>query len=286
MLSICIPTFERWPFLAWTLDRLGRDFPDAEIVVSDNCSASAAQEPFRTPARWIWQDSNIGPFPNMLAAFSAATGDYAVYCADDDYVLPDEIARGIDYLDRHPEVAAYCAPCEIYDEVGQKTYWNAFKVGDPVTFTSGIDLFNFIISHHVWPEHLIYRVPVPLKPRTRAYWAFADLPDILATGAIHFSPVPFYRNVLFHPVGPRVQLGNEQCLTHFDEYRAGLEVLAHGLFGQQPYVTRHRIQEMISSFICARLENARQLYARNGDELNARMLAARLSIASPVRDAV
>jgi hypothetical protein len=121
--------------------------------------------------------------------------------------------------------------------------------------------------------------------RTRAYWAFSDIPDILAQGAIHFAPTPFYRNLLVHPVGERVQLGNEQCLTDFDEYRAGLEVMAYGLFGGElPYAARHRIAEMIQWFICARLDVARRLYARSGHELEAEMLAKRLAIASPARD--
>ncbi|HXI42779.1 MAG TPA: hypothetical protein VNH83_22545, partial [Bryobacteraceae bacterium] len=151
--------------------------------------------------------------------------------------------------------------------------------------TKGVDIFNFLIEHHVWPEHIIYRTPVPLKPRTRAYWAFADIPDILAAGAMHFSPTPFYRNLLVHPVGMRTQLGNEQCLTHFDEYRAGLEVLAQGLFGDGlPYAVRHQIQDMIQSFICQRLDVARRLHLQAGNEMEAAMIVKRLSIASPVRD--
>ena len=300
MLSICIPTYQRPKFLRWTLNRLIRDFPCAQIVVSDNDNPNneltevwclCNDGPVAWPVDAIDyypQPSNIGAFSNMFAALSAAKGDYAVYCADDDYLLPEQIAIGIEYLDSHPEVAAYCAPCEIWNEVEQRPYWNAFRV-EPCTFdrTQGVELFNLLILNHIWPEHLIYRLPLPLKPRTRAYWAFADIPDILAAGAIHFDPRPFYRNLLVHPVGERVQLGNVQCLTDFDEYRGGLEVLAHGLFGPNlAYPARHRIQEMISSFICSRLDVARRLYERAGQMAESSMLAARLSIASPVRDTV
>jgi glycosyltransferase involved in cell wall biosynthesis len=286
-LSICIPTYNRLEFLKWTLRRLHANFPQAEIIVSDNHSDDFVPLHDSWISRYIRQDSNIGPFPNMLAALSAATGDYAVYCADDDYLLPAHVATGIAYLEAHPEVAAYCAPCEIWNERDTYAFWNAFMVPKPLTFdhAHGIDLFNFIIESHVWPEHFIYRTSVPLKPRTRAYWAFADLPDILARGAIHFSPQPFYRNVLVHPVGEREQLGNVQCLTYFDEYRAGLEVLAHGLFGGElRYAARHHISEMIQSFICTRMAVAARLYERSGNPAEAQMLRARLSIASPVRD--
>ena len=35
-LTICVPTFNRDPFLAWTLDKTVADFPDTKIIVSDN----------------------------------------------------------------------------------------------------------------------------------------------------------------------------------------------------------------------------------------------------------
>ena len=42
-----------------------------------------------------------------------------------------------------------------------------------------MDLFNFIVMQHIWPEHIIYQTPVPLKQRARAYWAFADLVNVV-----------------------------------------------------------------------------------------------------------
>lgn len=286
MLSICIPTRNRQPFLEWSLRRLRADFPQAEIIVSDNASDAVSGIIF-SGVEYIRQPENIGAFPNMHAVLTAAKGDYAVYCGDDDYLLPSEINRGLAFLEAHPEVVAYCAPCEIYDEVNDKAFWNAFTVREARTFSKadGMELFNFIIQSHVWPEHIIYRTPVPILPRTRAYWAFSDLVDILSAGSIHFDPKPFYRNLLVHPVGERVQLGNEQCLTHFDEYRAGLEVLACGLFGSDlPYSTRLKINEMISHFLCMRYEAASQLYARKGNLAEAMQLRQRMSIASPRRD--
>lgn len=286
-LSLCIPGYNRPDFLAWTLDRLEIDFPAAEIIVSDDASTedmSSLRHDRRV--RWIQQPTNIGPFPNHRAALLASTRQYATYCANDDYLLPEQVAEAIAYLDAHPHISAWIAPCEIWSEVNQRPFWNAFQC-EPVTFdrSGGMELFNFVISHHVWPEHVIYRTPVPLAPRTRAYWCFTDLIDLLEAGQIHFSPTPFYRNLLVHPVGERVQLGNVMCLTAFDEYRGGLEVLAHGLFGEQPYKTRHHINDMISSFICQRMFNASVLYDRHGHTREAEMLRQRITIASPVRDA-
>lgn len=286
-LSICIPGYNRPDFLAWTLDRLEVDFPDAEIIVSDDASTEdMSSVRYDRRVRWIQQPQNIGPFPNHREALLAAIRPYAVYCANDDYLLPERISEAIAFLDAHPEISAYIAPCEIWNEVEQKPFWNAFGCEEQ-TFerSQGINLFNFIIESHVWPEHVIYRTPVPLAPRTRAYWCFADLIDLLERGAIHFSPAPFYRNLLVHPCGERVQLGNVQCLTFFDEYRAGLEVLAYGLFGQQPYAARRHLHDMIASFICQRMYNAAVLYQRQGHEAEAQMLQKRIAISDPRRDA-
>lgn len=287
MLSICIPTYKRQRYLEWTCKRLRADFPDAMLVISDNFSNHGNGVGRRYADHFIAQSSNIGAFANMLAALTAVEHGYAVYCADDDYLLPDEVNRAIAFLDANPEVAAYCAPCEVYDEVARKAFWNAYKVETPRSFSKdqGLELFNFLIQAHVWPEHIIYRTPVPLPQRTRAYWAFSDLVSILETGSIYFSDTPFYRNLLVHPVGEREQLGNSQCLTHFDEYRGGLEVLAHGLFGGElQYATRAKINDMISYFICQRFDVASQLYARKGEIAEATVLRQRMAIASPARD--
>jgi len=297
-LSICIPTYQRPKFLRWTLNRLIHAFPGAEIVVSDNDNDPGLSETWCLccdgPVAWpedaiqyIRQETNIGAFPNMYAALSAATRKYAMYCADDDYLLPEGIAAGIEYLEANPKIVAYCAPCQIWDEVNQTPFWNAFTVKQPRTYglMTSRELFNFLIEDHIWPEHIIYRTPVPILPRTRAYWAFADLATILQAGDIYFSNQPFYRNLLVHPIGDRVQLGNVQCLTYFDEYRAGLEVLAHGLFGSNlPYTARAKLQAMIGSFICARMHVAARLYAREGHETEAQMLMQRIAIADPRPD--
>jgi glycosyltransferase involved in cell wall biosynthesis len=287
-LSICIPGYNRPYFLKWTLDKLKADFPGAEIVVSDDGSDQPMHYVRNYPGiRWV-QQKHIGPFPNLRAALLEAKGKYAAYCANDDYLLPGRVSEAIQYLEDHPEVSAYIAPCEVWDEVEGKAFWNTWGNKEPQTFKGtheeALRLFNFIIQHHVWPEHGIYRTPVPLRPRTRAYWCFPDLVDLLEKGPIHFGTKPFYRNLLVHPVGERVQLGNVQCLTHFDEYRAGLEVLAYGLFGAANYQARRKIHDMINAFICQRMHVASILYERQGEPLEAEMLRQRVVIANPMPD--
>jgi glycosyltransferase involved in cell wall biosynthesis len=282
-LTICIPTFERDPFLKWTLDKTLADFPDTKIIVSDN---GKSQLEFPSEVRYIRQSHNIGAFPNMRVALLAASTKYCVFLGDDDYLLPDEVQKGIDYLEANPEVLVYFAPCQLYDEVQQTTNWDAFYVAEDETFTQADKLWNFIMHKHVWPEHAIYRrkgLADIITPRTTAYWCFADLANAAMKGPIHFAKTPYYRNLTGHPVGLRMKLGDQQCLTDFDSYRWGLEVLAATIFraalaANEPKNLAQTLNDMIRKFIWSRYEVAVRIHAANGRLADAELLKRRMEI--------
>ena len=284
-LTICVPTFNRAPFLKWTLDRTRKDFPGVKVLVSDNSSTDATHS-MLTDERYIRQAQNIGAFPNMRAALLAANTKYCMFLGDDDYLLPDEVQKGLDFMETHPEVLVYYTPCQLWDEINQKPNWDAFYVAEDETFTRADTLWNFIISKHVWPEHAIYRrkgLDQILQPRTGAYWCFVDLANAACRGPVHFAKTPYYRNLTGHPVGSRQKLGDQQCLTDFDSYRWGLEVLAHDIFrqalasGEQPDLKK-TINEMIRGFIWARYEVAVRILSANGRLAEADLLKKRMEI--------
>jgi glycosyltransferase involved in cell wall biosynthesis len=281
-LSICIPTFNRYQFLKWTVAKLKESGLTGEIIVSDNASTDDTKCIQLQGVKYIKQPENIGAFPNMREALLAAKGEYAVFCADDDYLLGDEVSRGTEFLDAHPDVVAYFAPCQLWDEVNGSPEWNAFYVGTDETFDDKGKLWNFIIHNHVWPEHAIYRtsaLPKIVQPRINAYWCFVDLANAIAAGPVHFASKPYYRNITFHPVGDRVKLGDQQCLTDFDNYRAGLEVLAFDLF--KDYLSdelKLKLRVMINHFINMRLGVAHKLLSMQGREDEALSIEKRLRI--------
>jgi glycosyltransferase involved in cell wall biosynthesis len=285
MLSICIPTYNRLPFLQWTIDKTLHDFPDAKLIVSDNASVDGTDR-FKFPGRYIRQPRNIGAFPNLRAALLASNTKYCTYLGDDDYLLPDEVQKGIDFLEANPTVAAYYAPVQLYNEIEQKVDWNAFYVATDTTFDRPDNLWNFIIQNHVWPEHAIWRrawLDHIMKPRLRAYWCFVDLAAAFAQGPVHFASTPFYRNLTRHPVGDRVKLGDQQCLTDFDEYRSGLENLAYDLFkaptpGVLPLELRQAVNSGIQGFIKTRIEVAHRLLTANKRYGEAESYAKRLMV--------
>jgi glycosyltransferase involved in cell wall biosynthesis len=282
MLSICIPTYNRFDFLKWTLERTQKDFPDAQIIVSDNASTDDTRT-IQFKCRYIRQATNIGAFPNMRVALLASSTKYCTFLGDDDYLVPEEVAKGIAFLEANPKVVAYYAPCQLYNEVEQKPTWDAFYVAEDETFTAPDVLWNFVIQKHVWPEHVIWRregLEKILLPRLRAYWCFLDLAAAFAAGPVHFAKTPFYRNITEHPIGRRVKMGDVQALTDFDAYRAGLENLAWDLFNKQ--LTQPGVREAVVNgiriFIHARIEVAHRLLAANQSWAEAESYAKRLMV--------
>jgi glycosyltransferase involved in cell wall biosynthesis len=278
-LSICIPTYERPAFLQWTLKKTIADFPEAKIIVSDDGKNDIRD--FK--GQYIRQSPRLGPFPNMRAALLTAHTKYAVFLGDDDYLVKDEVAKGIEFLEAHPEVLIYYAPCQLYDEVGQKPAWDAFYVAEDQTFTKADEIWNFIMHKHVWPEHAIYRrdrLEEIIQPRTPAYWCFVDLANAALRGPVHFAKTPYYRNITNHPVGSRMKLGDQQCLTEFDSYRAGLECLAFDLFQKnltEPGL-KASINDMIRQFLWSRYEVASRIFTANNRLVEAGVLQKRMQI--------
>lgn len=284
LLSICVPTFNRAPFLDWTLTKTVADFPLAKIVVSDNASTDDTRGVVRKHnARYIRQSTNTGAFPNMRAALLAAGTKYCVFLGDDDYLLPEEVQKGVDFLEANPEVSAYFAPCQLYDQVNDKPAWEAFYVAEDQTFSRSDEIWNFVMHKHVWPEHAIYRrkgLDKVLGPRMNAYWCFPDLCNAMAMGPVHFAKTPYYRNITHHPIGQRQKLGDVQCLTEFDAYRWGLEVMAFGLFSKADNFAelKPEINNMIRQFLWTRYEVASRIHQANGKLPQAHELQMRMEM--------
>jgi len=284
LLSICIPTYNRAPFLDWTLTKTKTDFPDAKILVSDNSSTDTTAQIVKTHgARYIKQSSNIGAFPNMRAALLAGSTKYVMYLGDDDYLVPEEVQKGVDFLEAHPEVSVYYAPVQLWNEIENSPMWGPFYEANDETFSRGDLLWNFVMHKHVWPEHAIYRrkgLERILAPRLQAYWCFLDLVNAMVAGPVHFAKASYYRNIVQHPVGQRQKLGDAQCLTDFDSYRWGLEIMAFGLFSKADNFAALKpdLQNMIRQFMWTRYEVASRIHKQNGRLAEAHELTMRMEM--------
>jgi glycosyltransferase involved in cell wall biosynthesis len=294
-LSICIPTCERARYLDRLLTHLERDcrFPfDTEIVVSDNASTDGtpgviAKFRSRFPLFTAFRQAHrVEGTINARAVLRAASGDYVVYVADDDFLLPGAIAPIVAALDANPTLTAIFAPWEVYDLTDSVALRRFYDHKAPASFgmPQALDALEFMLDHHVLPEIGIYRAaaftPV-LFPGRFTYWAFTNLVSLMSRGSVLFHPTPFYRSVIRQEAGQVLQqAGAMEARTSWDIYRGGLEYFLHHAERLAPESgsaeRRGALETKITRFIQHRMTWAMKLWADAGEALKAYELLIRL----------
>ncbi|WAP70775.1 glycosyltransferase family 2 protein [Jiella pelagia] len=245
VLSICVPTYNRANFLRHLFPHI-REVAKAfdfsyEIVVSDNCSPDETPEIVQgfiaegLPIRYFRQEENKR-LSNLFSAFRHARGEFLVYLADDDLIIPEALADNIRFMRDNPEIRALYTPWEIYDALAGKAHGQFFRLPKPVqVFSPGqeIDLLKMLVDHHVMPEIAIYRAEAVrqlVSAPQFCYWAFAYLATMISQGPIAFRDVPYYRSVTLTPVMPnRHQEGTHDNLHNWDAFRGGIEFMIFSL---------------------------------------------------------
>ena len=236
-LSICIPTYNREAYLRNALEHCETynfSFP-YEIVISDNASTdntTLVVEEFIAkglPIHYHRRAVNGGSGPNLACAFHHAIGEYSIYLADDDFLVPAGVEAAMTYLDANPDVVACQAPWYLYDEVHDRDLSQFYDIAENTKFPQQnfIELFQFIFNGHIFPEIGIYRSSALRSawvPRDFCFWAFSYLAHFVDQGAVTFLKQPFYRSVAVSKIAPaRQQAGNDDVMTSWDKYRGGLE---------------------------------------------------------------
>lgn len=303
-LSICLITYNRVQFLESLLERLlatGMADLNYEIVLCDNCSTDttmavatrwAEQHP---QIRYFRQDHNVGALNNLLTAYRLATGTYAIYLADDDLLIPEAVVETVRYLEQHPEVVVAHAPWEMWDDVAKQSQGLFYRVEETRLFTRGeaLELANFVLERHIFPEICIYRTAALHKmyvAPSAGFWAFVYLAVCLNFGQVVFLSRPFYRSVTRHSVGlARVQMGAEDVLSKLDSYRAGLEVLINAAFRFKglpgvPASQIETVQRMIRNFIAVRVQVAIRFLKQGRNFTAAAQYLSRLQVAGAITE--
>lgn len=113
-LSICIPTYNRGPFIGELLDSIltqtGHDC-DIEVVVSDNASTDDTQAIIQTYQKRLpgivyhRAKQNMGADRNFLKVVELATGDYCWLMGSDDKLEPGSIAEIEKHCRANPGIA-------------------------------------------------------------------------------------------------------------------------------------------------------------------------------------
>jgi hypothetical protein len=109
--SVVMPVHNGGPYLEPAVDSiLGQSFPDFEFVIIDDGSTDATPEILR---RYEAADHRVrvqhqekaGLVASLNRGCALARAGYIARMDADDIAFPDRLARQVDFLDRHPDVA-------------------------------------------------------------------------------------------------------------------------------------------------------------------------------------
>jgi glycosyltransferase involved in cell wall biosynthesis len=125
LITIGMPTYNGARFLAKSIDALLlQDYPNFELVISDNCSTDDTAAIARAHAersdrvRYVGQETHIGVSANFNRALSLAEGTYFMWAADHDLWEPTLISRCVAALEADPAAVLAYPQSYLIDESG------------------------------------------------------------------------------------------------------------------------------------------------------------------------
>jgi len=121
--SIGLPTYNRVDRLQHAVASvLGQDYPNIELVISDNASTDETREWCEelsrrdSRVRYIRQQTNIGLTANYAAVFWEARGAFYMAFADDDRLDPSYVSQCVQALIDHPDYANVSGKVRMFRE--------------------------------------------------------------------------------------------------------------------------------------------------------------------------
>ena len=116
MVSIIIPTYNRAPFIAETIESvLAQTYRDIEIIVIDDGSKDNTAEvvkPFGDRVRYVWQQ-NSERAVSRNNGLKLSRGEFVSFPDSDDCWLPETLDEMVDTMQRVPAAALVAVGCAI-----------------------------------------------------------------------------------------------------------------------------------------------------------------------------
>ncbi|MBF9046469.1 glycosyltransferase [Rhodobacterales bacterium LSUCC0031] len=121
--SVVLPVYNGTLYLRESIDSiLAQSFTDFELLVlndgSSDASGAIAQSYVDSRIRYI-EHRNMGLAATLNKGVSLAKGEFIVRQDQDDVSLPTRVARQVEYLERHPEVAVLGTWATVVNAEGQ-----------------------------------------------------------------------------------------------------------------------------------------------------------------------
>ena len=292
-LSICIPTYNRARYLEVLLQDLYyelSEFPFSyEIVISNNCSEDNTEKVIKKwadklPIVYVSQEINIGALNNIAATYAKASGTFALYLADDDFIEKDGLTDAISMLIAQPDAVVLYAPQKIIEFQNKKSDLLFYTVPEDIIIEQFdyVNLLKLILENHIFPEIMIIRLSIykTLIPdwNDLAFWAFTKATEWLSVGKVIFKKDPFYCfSTRYFRDEKRLQAGNEEVEYAWDRYRGGLEHMLSfakdALTEQDQIMFKMAIQKMV---VDRMLVGLRCRLSNNRNPVDSYYLAARI----------
>jgi glycosyltransferase involved in cell wall biosynthesis len=124
--SIAITVYNQAHYIGQAVESaLAQDYPNLEVVVSDNHSTDAIEEVMGRYTsdprlKYYRNETNLGMIGNFRKAlYEYSTGDYALHLDGDDYFIePGYIRRAMDLIDREKLAMVFARSKSLYEKDG------------------------------------------------------------------------------------------------------------------------------------------------------------------------
>lgn len=127
--SIGMPVYNGEKYLRAALgDLIAQDYPDFELIISDNGSSDGTEaicrefEAADPRIRYVRHASNRGAVWNFAFVAREARGEYFMWAAHDDRWHPSYVRKCVDALDAHSDAVLCCSEINFIDASGSPSY--------------------------------------------------------------------------------------------------------------------------------------------------------------------
>ena len=150
IVSVCTPTYNRSPLLVQAIQSvLGQTFQDFELLISDNASTDETQAVVRSfddpRIRYVRNHTNLGDRANYGRCLQLARGAYLTMLADDDIMMPDNLAAKVAVLSKHARVGLVHSKYHVIDKKGDITRDNTNWGHGPDRMEDAIELGQDVV---------------------------------------------------------------------------------------------------------------------------------------------